>query len=102
MHLKDQVALVTGSGRGIGQAIALALAEHGGNVVVNDVVEESAEQVAAQIEEMGVAGMPVVADITSEDEVREMVTAVMERFGQLDILVNNAGITQDNLLFYPL
>ena len=98
MHLEDQVALITGSGRGIGQAIALALAEHGANVVVNDVVEESAEQVAAQIEEMGVAAMPVVADITSEDAVKKMVTAVMDGFGQIDILVNNAGITQDNLL----
>ncbi len=98
MHLKDQVALVTGSGRGIGQAIALALAEHGATVVANDVVEESAKQVAAQIEGMGMAAMSVVADITCEDEVRAMVTAVMDRFGQIDILVNNAGITQDNLL----
>ena len=98
MHLKDQVALVTGSGRGIGQAIALALAENGANVVVNDVVEESARQVAAQIEEMGVAAMAVVANITCEDEVKAMVTAAMDRFGQIDILVNNAGITQDNLL----
>ena len=47
---------------------------------------------------MGVAAMPVVADITSEDAVKAMVTAVMDRFGQIDILVNNAGITQDNLL----
>ncbi len=98
MHLEDQVALVTGSGRGIGQAIALALAEHGVNVVVNDVVQESAQQVAIEIEAMGVAAMPVVADITSEDEVKAMVTAVMDRFGRIDILVNNAGITQDNLL----
>ncbi len=98
MHLEDQVALVTGCGRGIGQAIALALAEHGANVVVNDGVEGSAMQVAAEIEEMGVAAMPVVADITCEDEVKAMVTAVMDRFGQIDILVNNAGITQDNLL----
>jgi len=98
LHLKDQVALVTGCGRGIGRAIALALAEHGANVVVNDVVEESAEQVAAQIEELGGAAMPVVADITSEDAVKAMVTAAMDRFGQIDILVNNAGITQDNLL----
>ncbi len=98
MHLKGQVALVTGSGRGIGRAIALTLAEHGANVVVNDVVEESAEQVATEIEAIGVAAMPVVADITSEDEVKAMVAAVMDKFGQIDILVNNAGITQDNLL----
>ncbi len=98
MYLEDQVALVTGCGRGIGQAIALALAEHGANVVVNDVVEESAKQVAAEIEEMDVAAMPVVADITCEDSVKAMVTAVMDRFGQIDILVNNAGITQDNLV----
>jgi len=98
LHLKGQVALVTGSGRGIGRAIALTLAEHGANVVVNDVVEESAEQVATEIEAIGVAAMPVVADITSEDEVKAMVAAVMDKFGQIDILVNNAGITQDNLL----
>ncbi|MCK4324037.1 MAG: SDR family NAD(P)-dependent oxidoreductase, partial [Armatimonadetes bacterium] len=98
MHLEDQVALVTGCGRGIGRAIALALAEHGANVVVNDVVEENAEQVAAEIEGMGVAAMPVVADITSEDAVKKMVTAVMDRFGQIDILVNNAGINRDTLL----
>jgi len=98
LYLEDQVALVTGSGRGIGRAIALALAKHGADVVVNDVVEESAQQVAVEIEAMGVAAMPVVADITSEDEVKAMVTAVMDRFGQIDILVNNAGITQDNLL----
>jgi len=98
LHLEDQVVLVTGCGRGIGRAIALALAEHGADVVVNDVVEESTGQVAAQIEEMGRVAMPVVADITSEDEVKAMVTAAMDRFGQIDILVNNAGITQDNLL----
>ena len=90
--------MVTGSGQGIGRAIAVALAEHGANVVVNDVVEESAQQVATEIDERGVAAMPVVADITSEDAVKAMVTAVMDRFGQIDILVNNAGITQDNLL----
>ncbi len=98
MYLEEQVALVTGSGRGIGRAIALALAEQGANVVVNDVVEESAEEVAARIEEMGVAAMSVVADITSEDAVKAMVAAIMDRFGRIDILVNNAGITQDNLL----
>jgi len=98
LYLEEQVALVTGSGRGIGRAIALALAEQGANVVVNDVVEESAEEVAARIEEMGVAAMSVVADITSEDAVKAMVAAIMDRFGRIDILVNNAGITQDNLL----
>ncbi len=92
------MALVTGCGRGIGRAIALTLAEHGAGVVVNDVVEESAGQVAAEIEAIGRAAVPVVADITSEDEVKAMVTAAMDRFGQIDILVNNAGITQDNLL----
>ena len=98
MYLEDQVALVTGCGRGIGRAIALALAEHGAGVVVNDLMEESAEQVATEIEAIGVAAMPVVADITCEDEVKAMVTAAVDRFGQIDILVNNAGITQDNLL----
>ncbi len=98
MHLAEQVALVTGAGRGIGRTIALALAEHGADVVINDVVEENARTAAAQVEELGREAMVAIADVTSETQVQEMVESVMARFGRIDILVNNAGITHDNLL----
>ncbi len=98
MHLAEQVAVVTGSGRGIGRAIALALADQGADLVINDVVADSAEAVAAEIEALGRQAMPVVADVTKEDNVQSMVAAVLARFGRIDILVNNAGITRDSLL----
>ena len=98
MHLAEQVAVVTGSGRGIGRAIALALAEQGANLVINDVAADSAEAVAAEIEALGRQAMPAVADVTKEDNVRSMVEAVLARFERIDILVNNAGITRDSLL----
>ena len=98
MELKDQVALITGAGGGIGAAVALALAEAGAHVVVNDVVAEAAEAVAKQVEERGVRALVDTADITDADQVQRMVDAVMEEFGRIDILVNNAGITRDSLL----
>ncbi len=98
MHLAEQVALVTGSGRGIGRAIALVLAEQGADLVINDVVAESAQAVAAEIERLGRQAIPMVADVTEESDVQSMVEAVLERFERIDILVNNAGITRDNLL----
>lgn len=96
--LKDQVAIITGAGGGIGAAVAMALAEAGAHVVVNDVVAEAAEAVAKQVEECGVRTLVDTADITDADQVQRMVDAVMEEFGRIDILVNNAGITRDNLL----
>ena len=98
MDLANQVALVTGSGRGIGRAIVLGLAEQGANVVVNDVVAERAQAVAAEIEALGREAMAVTADVTDEAAVQEMIDSVLGRFGRIDILVNNAGITRDALL----
>jgi len=96
--LANQVAIVTGAGQGIGRAIALALADHGASVVVNDVVVERAEEVSGEVKAKSVEAMSVQADVTDEEEVRSLVEAIMDRFDQIDILVNNAGITQDNLL----
>jgi len=99
MSLHDRVALVTGSGRGIGRAIADRLADGGCRVVVADVDGASAEQAAAEIgvayetETLGVGAN--VADATS---VKQMVEAAVAAFGSVDILVNNAGITRDGLL----
>jgi len=95
-ELQDQVALVTGGGRGIGLAIAEALAEGGARVAVVDVDEEGARAAAAGLPGKGHAGYR--ADVTQATEVQEVVQAVEEQIGPITILVNNAGITRDNLL----
>ncbi len=92
--LKGKTAIITGSGRGIGRAIALAMAEQGANIVVNDVNMESAGEVVAEIEAMGRQAIAVKADVTSEEQIKEMIETCINRFGKLDILVNNAGIIQ--------
>jgi 3-oxoacyl-[acyl-carrier protein] reductase len=97
MNLTDKVAIVTGSGRGIGRAIALKLAEAGASVVVND-ISHAADEVALEIEAMGRQSRAVIADISSADDVNRLVETTLEAFGSIDILVNNAGITRDQLL----
>ena len=92
--LKGKTAIITGSGRGIGRAIALAMAEQGANIVVNDVNMESAGEVVAEIEAMGRQAIAVKADVTSEEQIKQMIETCINRFGKLDILVNNAGIIQ--------
>jgi NAD(P)-dependent dehydrogenase (short-subunit alcohol dehydrogenase family) len=85
--LSGQVGLVTGSGGGIGRAIARRLARDGMNVAVLDRDGAAAQAVAAEI-----GGLAATADVTSEDEVGRAVAAVLSRFGKIDLLVNNAGI----------
>lgn len=97
--LKDKVALVTGGSRGIGRAIALALAEAGTDVAVNYSGNEAkALEVVAEIEKLGRRGIAVRANVANGEEVEQMVSQVLDTFGKLDILVNNAGITRDNLI----
>jgi len=98
LQLKDQVAIITGAGGGIGAEIAYTLADAGANIVVNDVVEEAAQKVADEVESRGVKALVNTSNITDEAQVQEMVSAVMDEFGRIDILVNNAGITRDGLL----
>lgn len=86
-----RVALVTGSGQGIGRATALVLAARGAAVAINDVVEERAAAVAGEVKESGGEALAVPADVTSRAAVDAMVGAVAERLGPIDILVNNAG-----------
>ena len=99
MKLEGKKALVTGASRGIGRAIALALAAEGADVVVNYAGSEAAaKEVAAEIEAMGRKAFVVQADISSNEAATAMVDTVVKEFGRIDILVNNAGNTRDGLL----
>ena len=99
MKLEGKKALVTGASRGIGRAIALALAAEGADVVVNYAGSEAAaKEVAAEIEAMGRKAFVVQADISSNEAATAMVDEVVKEFGRIDILVNNAGITRDGLI----
>ena len=100
MDLTDKVAIVTGSARGIGQAIALKLAEVGANVVVNDIqaAAEALEGVAQEIKTLGRQSLAVTADVSSSEDVNRLIETAAKEFGKIDILVNNAGVTRDNLL----
>jgi 3-oxoacyl-[acyl-carrier protein] reductase len=98
VNLSNKVALVTGSGRGIGQAIALRLAEAGAAVVVNDISEITANNTVEQIKAMNRQSMAVLADVSSSVDVSKMIDTVKNTYGKIDILVNNAGITRDQLL----
>ena len=97
MELEGQVALVTGAAQGIGEAIALALAGAGADVVVNDVNEERAKAAAVRVRDLGRRALPWVADVSRGDAVAAMMTAAVRDFGHLDILVNNAGIGQRSM-----
>ena len=99
MNLSNRVAIVTGSGRGIGKAIALKLAEVGATVVVNDVGEAGpVEAVAEEIRVMNRQSLTVLADVSSSADVARLVEETVANFGKVDILVNNAGIARDQLL----
>jgi len=89
MRVNKKVALVTGGGSGIGEAICMRLAEEGASVVVADINESNARRVAGAI---GAAALAIHQDVTSEERWQEVVAEIIERFGRLDILVNNAGI----------
>ncbi|MYA62807.1 MAG: 3-oxoacyl-[acyl-carrier-protein] reductase [Dehalococcoidia bacterium] len=97
--MSGRFALVTGASKGIGKASALKLGEQGVNVAVNyNSSKSEAEDTAMQLTDLGVEAFIVKADVSSLDEVSNMVDEVTERFGQIDILVNNAGIISDSLL----
>ncbi len=98
--LNGKVALVTGSSRGIGRGIALALAEAGADVVVNCMGNvAAAEEVAEKICAMGRNALVLKADVSDPAQVEEMFAKIKNTFGRLDILVNNAGTSQDKDIF---
>ena len=99
MLLEGKTALVTGASRGIGRAVAVALASAGAKVAVNYAGNDAAaEETKAAIEAAGGAAILVKADIADSEAVEKMVADTVAAFGQIDILVNNAGITRDGLL----
>lgn len=91
MKLDGKTALVAGGGRGIGRAIALALAREGGRIAVADILKENAEAVRDEIKTMGRGSVACAVDLTRRDDVERMVGVVLVEFGQIDILVNCAG-----------
>ncbi len=97
--LKDKVAIVTGASRGIGRAIAVALATEGGKVIVNYASSaNAAEEVVAEIVSNGGEAIAVHADVSQEGDVDSLIKSAIDTWGRVDILVNNAGITRDTLL----
>jgi 3-oxoacyl-[acyl-carrier protein] reductase len=94
-RLEGKVAVITGSGRGIGRATAVRFAQEGAAVVINDVDAEPAEETAALVKETGSEALVSTDDTTSLDVARRLMDSAAERFGKIDILVNNAGVTRD-------
>jgi 3-oxoacyl-[acyl-carrier protein] reductase len=96
--LRGKVAIVSGSGRGIGRALALKLAGEGACVVVNDLDEAPAAEVVAQIKEAGGEAVACVGSVTADGFADRFVGMAMDAFGGLDIIVNNAGYTWDSVI----
>lgn len=96
--LDRKVALVSGSGRGIGKAIALKLASEGASVVVNDLDEAPAKETIAEIEALGGRAVGCVGSVTDTDFAERFVATAVDQYGGLDIIVNNAGYTWDTVI----
>jgi len=100
IDLHGQVALVTGSRRGLGKAIAQRLAEAGAEIVINDILpgQEEAEATARELAALGHRAIAICGDVSKADSAGELIEQAWTAMGKIDILVNNAGITRDNLL----
>ncbi len=97
-RLDGKVAIVTGSGRGIGRAVAMAFAKEGARVVIAERDPEPAEEVVAEIKAKGGTAIAVSTDVSNRESVKKMVETAIKEFSQIDILVNNAGILRLNML----
>jgi len=95
--LKDKVAVITGSGRGIGRAIAEAMLTEEAKVVISDINEELCDRTRDELNDKGAAVMSAPCNVTVTESIESMVDTVINQWGRIDILVNNAGITRDAL-----
>jgi len=98
--MEGKSAIVTGSGRGIGRAVAIKFAQEGADVVVNYTQRpDTANETAREIEKLGRQAVAVKADVSKKEDVDNMVKTALERLGKIDILVNNAGISKPAMLY---
>jgi NAD(P)-dependent dehydrogenase (short-subunit alcohol dehydrogenase family) len=95
MSLNGRIAIVTGAGGGLGRSHAMFLARQGARVVVNDLAQDAADRVVAEIVAAGFEGLAIAASVTDEAGIAAMVRQTIDRWGRIDILVNNAGILRD-------
>jgi NAD(P)-dependent dehydrogenase (short-subunit alcohol dehydrogenase family) len=92
MSFENKTVIVTGSRRGIGKGIAIALAKEGCNIVVSDIDQKDCEEVAEEMKKLGVKALGIKCDVSNKAEVEELFKKTVKEFGKLDILINNAGI----------
>ncbi len=98
MRLKDQIALITGSARGIGKEIALKFAQEGATVIISDISQDACQATVDEFTKQGFSADAMACNVTDSKGVQEMVDKILDNHKRIDILVNNAGITKDNLL----
>ena len=96
--LQNQIALITGTSRGIGKAIALKLGKDGATVVGTATTDKGAESISNYLNEAGIKGKGIVLNVNDTDQIKNLFTEMRKEFGEVTILVNNAGITRDDLL----
>ncbi|PXW86784.1 3-oxoacyl-[acyl-carrier-protein] reductase [Nitrosomonas sp. Nm84] len=98
MILENKITLVTGASRGIGQAIALKLGQHGAIVIGTATTENGANTISQYLEKAGIKGTGIMLNVNDTEQMHSAMQIIREKFGEIEILVNNAGITRDNLL----
>ena len=98
MRLKGKISIVTGAGRGLGQGIALKLAEEGAKVAVADITEEACKQTVELINQNGGEAIAIGVNIADQEQVKAMFAKVLETWGSYDSIVNNAGINRDRMI----
>lgn len=98
MKLKDNVALITGAGRGIGKATAILFAREGAKIAIADWDDKLGEETVRELRDIGTEAMFIHVDVTNREQVQAMVSSVEAAYGQINILINNAGITHDSFL----